>query len=644
MRCASQARSVTSPFAFQFPPGIQARRFTPGDFSGTEDSRELLATYGEPTCFTFEGAKIAIFEIDTHGDGLAVGRFSSSDDNGGETVIAQAHRLLAMAKTRGLSIRYLVVTENNSGRLEFEHRVDFMIGVSAIRAGWCRWIGYAKGDRVARIVLEMEILVDYLRKTRTRLHIADVNGGTALDLDDSNDTVLRQVLASLAEKERGDIQRRTHGALQVQWLQEGKGWPGVVPPGFARATKSRLRHANADFPTVKELFRRYDVLGTEIAAERTGIRELVDSMNEDGYRLRGKAISVTQAYKVLKNSIYVTGEWMQPYEGAFYPCHTEPLPDPVDPALFNRVQLRLSGRNGNVNQENEGLHFLNAIKLTHADCAGEIGRRGQKTRLSAHVGRSGEADTYVHRPSIPACCAGHEGYDTDALERAVVSALRLAASARGVRREWNELAFERWCGTVPLPTTGRPDPHRDPGAYWEWQKAIADQALARIANGEATDDLDAEMAYDLDCRERARQVGDIYPRIPFYRSEFWFASDEDALAEAFLQIVTEEPPADRGSRLLRQAVIEAALDEVIIHDTDDGPAIQVVGTFIPKELARGYVSPQQLAARELDAFLTGSVLAATVPQRYRCGTVAAFTNGMLGDLVPAFASPVMATG
>jgi DNA invertase Pin-like site-specific DNA recombinase len=230
-----------------------------GLFQHGQHAREVLSKYGPATAYRHggSGAIAYIFEGAPSGTGVVNSRISTSETKHGQTMVEQVKELMPALDRQTRTPRLIVLTERNSGITPYLNRIDYLIAMSAIQAGWCRWVAYAKTDRYTRRVREAELFTEVLRSTRTELHLADVSGGIALNLRDAPTVLQLQTMCVHAEFNRNLLIQRTADARDTQWLLEGKGWPGTTHPGFHPATRDDHSRPNSDIQTVLELFKSW---------------------------------------------------------------------------------------------------------------------------------------------------------------------------------------------------------------------------------------------------------------------------------------------------------------------------------------------------------------------------------------------------
>jgi hypothetical protein len=151
-------------------------------------------------------------------------------------------------------------------------------------------------------------------------------------------TTTGKFLWAIADSNRNQLAARASRVIKLGWLDQGKGFPGGLPPaGFDRPTRQHHHRENDDMKTLRELFSRMDHPDAILS-------DVVAKMNAEGWLIRAKPITVVQAFRILTNPIYVSGKFVTRWNGTAYQSWTEPLTDPIAPAVFARIQKALRAR------------------------------------------------------------------------------------------------------------------------------------------------------------------------------------------------------------------------------------------------------------------------------------------------------------
>ena len=606
----------------------------------TEETAEFLAKH-PGHAWRLGDVTLYVFETDALGDGMMITRYSADDANDGETMFTLVHKMIERAEDNTLRARYLVMTEHNSGRLFFEDRIDLRMIVGAVYDRWCRWVMFPRPDRVARDSLEALILLHFLRDTSTGFHIADLDGGRAIDLNNSENILVQQMLLAISEKVARDIVNNGKAGIRRLWMETGLGHPNRPKIGFQRPGKERLVQDMEIWPILRQVPTIYEELAL---SGKTGVREVADELERRGLRVNGKPLGPTQVHRILTDPIYVTGRFTDKFDGDEYDCWTEQLDDPFPAQQFDRNNRRLRATVGGAKPDTIGKLPLNRLNVVHRACAGSTDARGRTVGIRSELRR--REIVHLHKPFTPECCYGR-GTWSEELQQTVIRVLRATARSGEVMTEWNELALREWTSgneTAENPQVGN---LRARGMEFARKEGIEPCFGLPQYGGIFEEMIRIEARNSL-----LPDVSDIRPKIPFYRDDFWLDIDEDRLARLFLEVVTEETPPDIDLRILREEAIAAAVDTVYIDDTPDGATVTLVGTLIhPKHAATELIGPAKLASRQLRAYEGDrDEIAGVVPQGMPYGTtpakrLARFKSEPLpGPLRPAWLSAPVPIG
>ena len=174
----------------------------------------------------------------------------------------------------------------------------------------------------------------------------------------------------LADHERRLIARRTRTGIHRTLLALGWGWPGSVRFGFKRLDDSNEIVVDPEqWKFVKRIHEDYSKVGPtgrgSIARLQTHMAKLRCQISEE--RLR----------TILRDEIYVTGEWAVTVGGQFYQCNRIELEDPIPAALQAKNLALMKNTNGRNSRTPYGAYLLNNIPLYHARCADQLVERTQ---------------------------------------------------------------------------------------------------------------------------------------------------------------------------------------------------------------------------------------------------------------------------
>jgi DNA invertase Pin-like site-specific DNA recombinase len=589
-------------------------------------TKKLIADLGRKCeIYTHDGALVLVWEINSHGDGIVVARLSDPDQQGGEQVLAQVHDQMAYVAARGKTVRYVIVTTDNSGGRSLEARPDMARVVREIRRGACRWISYAKSDRLTRVLLEGEAFTTFLRETDTTLIVCDLG-----EIDwRTSDKLLLQMMMVVAEAERDSIEARMT-AGQYRGLDAGKPMGGPLPFGVRRAKDGFAEVDPARRPVVRAILNEFSSFQ---GANGSGTREFAKSLCRRGGR--AWQVNANQVTAVLQSPIWLRGSWIQTRGDKEFTIRVrgaESLLVPIDRWQFNQQLLEM--RAGREKTSDVGTRPLKHVVLRHADCGG---------LLELDRSRVGETNKRLHHRSGTARCRCT--FPEAAVERAVVEYLKRLATepdevATANSRAWPEWASLLGSGRSSFDAITADVAHemrKEETALRAWlDKSGIDPWGPYQREFERVRDICPTALHVLAQLDRAESVHDVPLRIPFWRSKVWFEADIPALKQVFVDALVPATPSTSAQRLLRAQLIKRCVSEVEIYGSPKEFTLKIRGTRIPREWALEPLSPVHFAALELEyaakSRMTGrknktrtdaAEYAATAPSLYRLGAVAA---------------------
>lgn len=531
-------------------------------FTGTSATEELIRELGQPQIEVDRRVQLLIWEDDPAGDGIVDARLSGRELQGGETAMGQVHPQREMAGRLGLRPRLIVVSINNSGQRRYENRPDFRIIEEAIELGWCRWVAWRDPDRIARDVLPAETFYDLLRCRNVTLHLSDRGG----PIDWERDRVYLRTLGIVSAEEAISIKKRTQSAIKTRYPDQKRGWPASKRFGFRRnwATKYLEVHPE-QWEYVKRIHLRYSELED---GRRGGLRALQAELLACGCEL-----SVERIRKILRDPIYVSGEFSVIVAGVEVPQQPIPLDDPVPESVFQRNQELLALRSGRETKTPPGWFCLNSVPVRHARCAHLRDKRNLAPLLKGRVFQGVEA--YRHSPWVPSCCRGYV-IDRSALEPPVMVALRGLAADPALQSAWRERRLALEHGYTPLVIDRRrAQILRLRMRSRELQKAQLTRAfLERLDQGEQAN----ELAYLQLVDAFDREIAQLQERLASSEAApaVSSAAPPPGLVDALEQVLTDEVPADTALRLQRAALVQALVEEIVLKDAEGGIAVRVV--------------------------------------------------------------------
>jgi DNA invertase Pin-like site-specific DNA recombinase len=491
--------------------------------------------------------------------------FSTGLDNKGETAMGQVHGLRELAARLDLRVRYIVVALRTSGVPDMDDRPDFGFLRDRIARGGIAWVGFRHPDRVARHTYPAEAFYRYLEQAGIELYLTSF--GRKVDWVADRLTLLMHSV--VAEQDRNHtVHRLTDGRIRL-WLEEGRGDPASRPFGFRRDDQKFLEVDPETWPIVEAIHHGY---APSTQAGRGGLRRLVDHALEMGSNLK----SPERIRKILRDPIYVTGEWGASFKGTWYRGRTVELFRPIPRDVFERNQDILAAHHGPNTRHPVGTFLLNRISLVHAPCeTATVNGRPVLLRGRMHHDHS----AYYHEPRCPDGCRGWSVPSAD-LERAVVEQLLNLARSPHLQKEWAERAR-------PIAGAAAEDPAPQLGALRSRIDQLGRQRaevkrrwIDDLASGNIRLDFLAEAleAIDDERSSLTKRVAFLERLLAETRKR---PTPQDGLLEAMTELF--RPDAERDPDLLRRraAFVSAVVSRVVVHDREDGFAVELEGPLVP---------------------------------------------------------------
>lgn len=638
-------------------PGRGGRQPRVSAHNETTATAELLAEIGPPIEEKpIRGSKLWWWRHEGGGRGISFARLSGQEIHEGETVIGQVHANRRLFKQLGLNPLYTVVTLNNPASRPYHERPDFLFFEERLAAGEIDWIAARDLDRLLRNELAQALLFDTLRRTKTGLYLARFGR----KMDWSRDKLLLQTLGNMGEHERDMTRERTSSSIISRYIAEGRGRPGSARFGFYRDSVTKdLAVDPEQWPLVKLLHYRYCELGGVRGGLRRVREELIDA---------GCEFSLSYLATMLRDPIYVTGEYVTRLGDKLVTCKPVALEDPIPAGVFQRNQEHLAQNRGPHKVTPPGFFCLNSIPLVHAACAGETveyesneGIRTTQPKLRARIytERPERRYTFTHSPRAPQACKGYS-INADVLERTVISELLKLARSRELKAEWARAIPIETAETSPILTKEERKTLVAQIRQLEAKKAsLEDELVQRVLDDKPVGNADhSRLVGPIEERiaqlERRLQIADSMPRRDFKTSTDPSVKalleageidedEEDDLLVALEEVLTLERPGIDDDEALRRrtAVVQAALSAVVVHDIDDGIAIELQGPLVPEdaELVRPigplesarevlvtYIE-QKGSREESQEFPSSGTQAQTVEHPWSCSTVCASEAG-----------------
>jgi site-specific DNA recombinase len=248
-------------------------------------------------------------------------------------------------------------------------------------------------NRFYRNGMELELAVRKLRKNG--VEVASVTQPTG---DDPSQELMRQLIGVFDEHTSREIGKNTKRAMRESAKQGF--WNGATPPIGYKIVEAELRGQKikkkldvdaVEAETVKLIFRLY--LDGDGSTGPLEVKETTKWLNSHGYRTRrGSTFGVGPVHKILTNACYATGLW--PYGkhdsrngGQNAPSTIVKIPVPViiEPAIFERVQAKLSQNNPRTTAPRivNGPSLLTGLAVC-ASCGSGMTRTGTNRRGKAY--------------------------------------------------------------------------------------------------------------------------------------------------------------------------------------------------------------------------------------------------------------------
>jgi DNA invertase Pin-like site-specific DNA recombinase len=212
----------------------------------------------------------------------------------GLSLEAQAERIRAYAKMRGLELVDIITDAGISGGVPFGDRPGGGDVLRRIRKGEAGAVIVLKLDRAFRDTVDALSTIDAWERRGVSLHVCDL-GGAAVDTSSANGRFMLTVLAAAAEMERYQVKERTRTALGAKRARREK-TGGAVPFGFVVSKDGRtLRPDATEQKTIKIIVR---------ARKRNdSLRKIAERLNRRGIKTKaGASWKAPQVARALKNA------------------------------------------------------------------------------------------------------------------------------------------------------------------------------------------------------------------------------------------------------------------------------------------------------------------------------------------------------
>ncbi|MDQ3729422.1 MAG: recombinase family protein, partial [Actinomycetota bacterium] len=538
--------------------------------------------------------------------GLIVGRLSSRELQGGETIGGQIQDGFRLAERNGLGVAYVIASTNFNFEIPFDERHDFQLCVETFDRDECSWVAFREPERVARRVLIAERFYEQLQERGAELWFA--NRDAPVDWDSETDVCMLSIQNAFGQNERAKLRKRTGEALRRRWVEEGRGWPGARQYGFSRNRRTRFPEIDDEqWPSIAYIHENFATAAKRASGRRTGVSALVEMLEKD----LGIKLSNTRIRTILQDSIYVDGKYTVNIDGQPVWCEPIKLGGRAIPrALFQANQELLAIQKGPNSKTPVGTYAFNNIPIRHAACIDEPHPKGKGIRcvLRARHFPGCEAPRYYHSPWTPQHCDGYT-IGRDELDPLIIRALWRLVDDPELQKAWASAARPPSTDTVQTYTpTQINDLERQlmnleaerERLVSDYTGSIREGAKANVETfGRLTEALDEDIkrlgSQLTIARSQARRQ-----RTPV---EVDHGPSQEELRAALKEILTEDVPEDLALRRRRAAALAGCLSEVILHDAGNGIEIELVGHLWPEGdvIAGQQTNGQPLPVNPLDS-------------------------------------------
>ncbi|MGE0028052.1 MAG: hypothetical protein AB7U07_13205 [Thermoleophilia bacterium] len=536
------------------------------------------------------------WRLSESGSGFALARLSGDEIRKGESALSQVQAIWHTASQFELKLGHLVVTTNSTGARRFEYRPDLLLLHELIANGEVDAVCARGVDRIHRNDLVRAQLEDLFISSGTQLYLSQFG-----HLDWIRDLHYWRRKSNQAEEERDDIFSRTHGGMIATRLAEGRGRPGALPFGFYYNPECGEVVVDPEqWPFVVIVHRGYEELHEEGATG--GLRRL-----EEKLEALGCPMSVGMIANMLRNPIYVTGEYTVSWNGRQVTANPIKIAAPIPLELFQRNQERLALNTGRHSVTPVGFLALNGVEVIHDRCqdlpvakedAAKLPRTCTSLVLRGRPTSSADGYVYSHYPRTPGSCRGMV-IPQNVLEPTVMRALRQLAANRELQEQWRRAPrgdpAERPRILSPEARTQVESELRDLGLLIEHREARwsdpkhPDSQMTASEFSKIISPLH-EKRERLKRRLRMDDVLDPTPPVTPLEKDMGAIAraagldDESTygeLLEKLEEVLTDEPPDDPDHLRRRAAVVKASLSSILIKDAPDGFTLELRGPLVP---------------------------------------------------------------
>ncbi|MGE3413607.1 MAG: recombinase family protein [Dehalococcoidia bacterium] len=566
-------------------------------FTATTATAQLLEELGEPTINERrQRTGFMYWRLPGNGRGFALARLSGIEIRKGESAFTQVQAILHTAKQHDLTIGHLVVSTDNTGARRFEYRPDLLLLHELIARGEVDFVCARNVDRIHRNDLVRAQLEDLFITSDTQLYLSDFG-----HLDWDRDLQHWRRKGEQAEEERNTTFRRTQSGIISTRIAEGRGRPGNQPFGFYYDhSLGEVVVDPVQWPYVVMIHQGYEDL--HLAGETGGMRRLAAQLDAAGCPMTS-----TNVGRILRNPIYVTGEYTVRWNGHRVTANPVKIPDPIPLDLFQRNQERLDLIRGKHTRTPVGFFPLNGVDVIHERCqdeptvvtkAGERRHTPERILMRGRTRGTSAGYVYAHYPRSPKCCRGLV-IQQSALEPPVMRALRQLAANRELQEQWRRAPRSNPAERPRILTPERRAQIAtelrdiellitDHEARWT-DPAQPESQLTAFEIHRIMAPLDEKRTRLKKQLEMDEVLAPTPAATPLEKSMTDIAraaglddnSTYGELLERLDEVLTDDPPDDLGLLRRRAAIVSASLSSILICDTPDGFTLELRGPLAP---------------------------------------------------------------
>jgi DNA invertase Pin-like site-specific DNA recombinase len=603
-------------------PGRGGRMRRRTIFSESTATAELRAEIGDPhRAERIHGVEYSEWQLGGYGDGAIFARLSGQELNGGETVIGQILGLRRLAEQAEKTVKYIIITTNNSGAQAPEARPDLVRMNELISQGLISWVGFRDTSRIARIDITRAVTYHLLQQTGVELYLSTLDRAVNWDADEA--TLFANGFVD--QQERRNIIERTQGPIITRRLAEGLGRPGVLPFGFYwDKEEHRPKVDPVQWPYIKQVHYAYD---HEAHTRRRGsFTRVLEQLASSGCELSDVMIR-----NILRNPIYVTGEYTAGWQGQRVSCKPIPIADPIPMELYQRNQETMALTRGRNSVVPPGFFALNGVEFLHAACRHQTVKNPASRKpeqVQPHLrgriyGKRKVEPAYVHEPIVPADCKRWT-MPQRVIEPVVMQALRELAGSEILREEWLASQHYRSAPQTRILTAEKRSEVR--GELRRLEAQVEEIEARRVDPDAVESSLGSQDYLDLvvPSKRKAEQlrrqlVADevmakpiTAPQVEGHLRPLAKAAElEDEaiyaeLKQALDEILTDEVPEDLDMLRRRAAIVKVAISRIIVDDDYERGTftLQLEGPLVPPGYrTTGQIGPVASAQTILEAYV-----------------------------------------